>query len=115
MEFAGVFAIIFALSLTVTKAVDFIRNVADKDDTWPKWSWNVAAFVIGLLFCLGWQKNFAADLLSLVPAFQGDSVNDFVGYVISGFVLGGLSGFGHEFLDALSSIATKNRSVTPAR
>jgi hypothetical protein len=109
MEFAGVFAIMSALALTVTKAVDFIRNIADKDDTWPKWSWNVAAVLVGLLFCLGWQKNFAADLLALVPAFEGDKVNDVVGYVISGFVLGGLAGFGHEFLDALSSIATKNR------
>jgi hypothetical protein len=107
MEFAGVIAIIFALSLTVTKVVDLIRNIADKGDIWPKWAWNVAAFAVGVAFCLGWEKSFAQDLLRLVPAFADDTDNlaGFGGYLVSGVILGGLSGFGHEFLDYLSSSA----------
>ena len=109
MEFAAVIAIVFALSLTVTKTVDLIRNLVDKGDTWPKWSWNVAALVVGIGFCLGWEKNFAQDLLRMVPAFAKDTDNlaGFGGYLLSGFILGGLSGFGHELLDYLSSGAKR--------
>lgn len=115
MEFAGVIAIILALSFTVTKVVDLIRNVFDTGDTAPKWVWNVAAMVVALAFCIGWEKNFAADLLRLVPAFAHDTDNlgGVSGYIVSGFVLGGLSGFGHELLDFLSS-AAKGRTVVHA-
>jgi hypothetical protein len=120
MGFAAVLAIVVGLSFTVTKVVDLIRNVADKGDTFPKWVWNVVAFVVGVLLCLGWEKNFAADLMKLVPAFADDldNLQGFTGYLLSGLVLGGFAGFGHELMDNLSSgakakAATANTAPTP--
>jgi hypothetical protein len=115
MEFAAVLAIIVGLSLTVTKVVDTIRNVADKNGTAPKWVWNVAAFTVGVLFCVGWEKNIAGDLLRLVPAFAADADNlkGFWGYLLSGLVLGGFAGFGHELMDNLSAGATAKRGTAP--
>lgn len=108
-DFAVVLGVIGGLSLTVTKVVDLVRNVADKGGTAPKWVWNVVAFVVGTGLCLGWQKDFAADLMRLVPALAGDTdrLSGFGGYLLSGVLLGGLSGFGHELLDALSSSAKR--------
>lgn len=112
-DFALVVASVAALSLTVTKVVDFIRNLVDKTDTWPKWSWNVAALVVGLAFCLGWQINIAESIVQLVPALAGSAhmVDGVSGQVLTGFVVGMGAGFWHELLDALSSIANKNNAT----
>ncbi len=113
--FFAVTAAVAALSLTVTKVVDFFRNLLDKTDTWPKWSWNVASLVIGLALCLGWQINIAASIVALVPALAGSTalVEGVAGQALSGVVVGLGAGFWHELLDSLSSIANKNNaSVT---
>jgi hypothetical protein len=103
-EFAVVLAVIGGLSLTVTKVVDLIRNLVDQNDSAPKWVWNVAAFGVGVAFCLGWEKNLTADLMRLVPALARDTdgLGGVLGQVVSGFMLGGFAGFGHELLDRLS-------------
>ena len=108
--FAVVLAVIVGLSLTVTKVVDFLRNVLDKSDTYPKYVWNIAAFVVAMALCVGWQHSFVSDLFSQVPALSDVNLTGNMGYVLSGLILGGLSGFGHELLDALSGVATTLQS-----
>lgn len=109
--FAIVFAVILGLSLTVTKVVDLLRNAFDKGDTWPKWVWNVVAFVVGVALCVGWQHSFVNDLFSQVPALANVNLTGTLGYLLSGLILGGLSGFGHELMDALSSVANRNNGT----
>ncbi len=110
--FFVVTATVGALSLTVTKVVDFFRNLLDKQDTWPKWSWNVASLLAGLALTVGWQINVAHSIVSLVPALAGSTalVDGLAGEILSGVVVGLGAGFFHELLDALSSIANKNNS-----
>lgn len=108
--FFAVTATVGALSLTVTKVVDFFRNLLDKQDTWPKWSWNAASLGIGLALAVGWQINVAGSIVALVPALAGSTalVDGLAGQILSGAVIGLGAGFFHELLDALSSIANRN-------
>jgi hypothetical protein len=110
MEFAAVLALISGLSLVITKVVDFIRNLPwFKDKFVGSWVWNAVAFVAGIALCVGWNKNFVGDLMRVVPALAGDadSLKGFSGELLSGMLLGGLSGFAHELLDALSGVASR--------
>lgn len=111
--FFVVAATVAALSLTVTKVVDFIRNAFDQTDGWPKWAWNVASLVVGLAFCVGWQINIAQSIVSLVPALSGSTalVDGLAGQILSGAVVGLGAGFWHELLDALSSVANRNNAT----
>lgn len=110
--FAVVFAIILGLSLTVTKVVDFVRNLPFFKGKWiGGWQWNALAFIVGVLLCLGWQHSFVNDLAHQVPALATVNFTGTMGYLLSGLLLGGLSGFGHELLDALSSVANRNNRV----
>lgn len=114
MQFAAVFAVILGLSVTVTKAVDFVRNLPSFKGKWVGgWQWNAVAFVIGVGLCVGFQKDFVGDLMRAVPALapDADKLSGQAGYVLSGVFLGALSGFGHEVLDAFSGLA----SLTHAR
>lgn len=108
--FAGVIASLAALSLLVTKTVDLIRNFIDADGNAPKWLWNVAAFAVGVAYCLGWQVNITATVFGLVPALANSRLDGVAGQILSGIALGGLSGFAHELLDALSGIAERLHS-----
>lgn len=109
-DFAVVLGVVGGLALTITKVVDFIRNLPwFKGKAVGSWVWNAVAFVAGVALCLGWQKNFAGDLMRLVPALAADAdhLGGFSGQLLSGLLLGGLAGFGHELLDALSGIASR--------
>ncbi len=103
-------ALVMALALAVTKVVDLIRNGFDKSGNAPKWVWNVVAFVVGIVFAFGWEKDLTGAAFALVPALANSHVSDFLGRLLTGIVIGGGAGFWHEFLDALSGIA-KRRSV----
>jgi Na+/H+ antiporter NhaD/arsenite permease-like protein len=108
---AEVVGIILGLSLTVTKAVDFIRNLPMfKGKYVGSWIWNAVAFVAGIVLCVGWQHSFINDLAHQVPALTTVNFTGNMGYVLSGLLLGGLSGFFHELLDALSSVANNNNT-----
>lgn len=109
--FAVVLSVIVGLSLTVTKVVDFTRNLPWFKDKWVgSWVWNAEAFVVGIVVCVGWQHSFVNDLFHQVPALSTVNLTGQLGYALSGLILGGLAGAGHELLDALSSIANKNNS-----
>lgn len=109
--FAAVFAVILGLSFTVTKVVDLIRNLPwFKGKAVGSWVWNATAFLVGIALCVGWQHSFANDLLHQVPALSTVNLTGNMGYALSGLILGGLSGFGHELLDALSSVANRNNA-----
>jgi hypothetical protein len=104
--FAVVLAVILGLSLTVTKAVDFTRNLPwFKNQAVGSWIWNALAFVYGLALCVGWQHSFVNDLFAQVPALANVNLGDQAGYVLSGLIIGGGAGAFHEVLDALSGIA----------
>jgi hypothetical protein len=110
--FAVLLGTLGALSLTVTKIVDFARNAFDKEDTFPYWTWNVVALAVGLAFALGWQLNLAGQAAALVPALAGTGrLDGIAGQVLTGLLIGGGSGFFHELLDALSGVAAKNRAT----
>lgn len=112
-EFGTLLLTIGALSLTVTKVVDLIRNLIDAQATYPKWIWNVAALVVGLAFALGWEVNVAAQIVVLIPALAGEAsrVAGVSGQILTGFIIGMSAGFWHELLSALSSIQTKNEAA----
>jgi hypothetical protein len=102
----AVLGTIGALGLTVTKCVDLIRNLIDKQDTYPKYVWNIVALVVGLAFALGWQLNIAGSITALIPALKNASISGTAGQVLTGVIIGGSAGFFHELLDALSGVAT---------
>src|SRR6185369_899877 len=104
--FAAVVAVILGLALTTTKVTDFLRNVLDKSDTYPKYVWNIVAFLVGIALCVGWQHSFVNDLFHQVPALSDVNLSGTAGYVLSGLIVGGGAGFFHEVLDALSGVAT---------
>lgn len=102
--FAALIASITILSLVVTKTIDFIRNSIDKEGTKPKSWWNIAAVVIGLAYCLGWQIDITSSMAQLVPALasQSDRLMGVPGQVLSGLIIGSLSGPFHQILENLS-------------
>jgi hypothetical protein len=115
-EFGTVLLAIAAMSLTVTKVVDFFRNVFDRSGALKgSWVWNAVALGVGLAFALGWQLNVAEALVGLVPALASHTgmVSGVSGQVLTGFVVGLGAGFWHELLDALSSIANRNNAAVP--
>ena len=109
-----VFVLLLAYGAVVTKSTDFVRNVLDTNDTYPKWVWNVAAFAIAVGYAVGWQLDASAAILSLVPAFKNsaEALTGFPGQVLTGLAAFGAAGFLHEAFDALSGIASRSRATT---
>ena len=111
---AIVLAALLAVGAVVTKTVDTVRNVVDKDDSLPKATWNIAAFVIGVGYCVGFQVDLSGAILSLVPALadHSDKLTGVSGQVFTGLLAGGAAGFAHELFDALSSVAKRSAPTT---
>jgi hypothetical protein len=104
--FAAFLIAVGPLAIGVTKAVDLIRNVADKNDTWPKWSWNVAAFVLGAGVAVGWGYNLVAAVAHQIPALSTSSSLDGVaGQLLTGVAIGAVASYWHERMDIASSAA----------
>lgn len=92
--------VFLAASATVTKFVDFIRNLLDKSGRAPGWVWNVVAGAAGC--AIAYQGG-----LNLLPAQQ-------YGQILTGLAIGaGASGF-HEIFDLFSSKAKEAKSVSVA-
>jgi len=116
-EFGLSLAAVGALSLTVTKVVDFIRNLPWFKDKWlGSWVWNAVALIVGLALCLGWQISIAGPLVALVPALaqHASSFTGVAGQILTGLVIGGGAGFFHDLLHALSAVASRNDSIAEA-
>lgn len=107
--FFAVLASFAVVALLVTKSVDTIRNLIDKDDSMPKVTWNVVAFAVGVAYCVGWQVDLSASAIALVPALaaHADRLHGITGQVLTGLLAGGFAGFWHEALDALSGVASR--------
>jgi len=110
-EFFAVLATLTALSLMVTKGVDFLRNMLDEGDSYPKYVWNAAAFGVGIAYCVGWQVDVSASVIALVPALaeQSSRLEGVAGQVLTGLIIGGFAGFFHELLDALHGVARRGQ------
>lgn len=94
------------LSVAVTKAVDFLRNLVDGDDSLPKVTWNVVAFAVGVGLAVGWQFNLMVPLIQAVPALAHTTrLTGVAGQVLTGLAIGGMAGFWHEKLDSWSASA----------
>jgi hypothetical protein len=99
------------LAILITKTVDTIRNALDKAGTWPKVVWNLAAFALGVAYCLAFGVNLAGliDFRGEVSSMlQGTG-----GEVLTGLAIGATASFWHEHMDATSSKATANRAAVP--
>jgi hypothetical protein len=107
-----VFVLLVAYGAVVTKSTDFVRNVLDPDDSFPKWLWNVVPLVIAVGYAVGWQLDASAAILALGPAFKNsaEALTGFPGQVLTGLAAFGAAGFLHEAFDALSGVA-KRRSA----
>ena len=114
-QVVGIFAAFLVtagpLAVGVTKAVDLIRNVADKNDTMPKFTWNVAAFVLGIGLCIGWGYNLAAALAEAIPKLTGSgALTGTSGELLTGIAVGAMASFWHE---PLSGWGAKAGPVAP--
>jgi hypothetical protein len=89
----------------VTKAVDLLRNLLDKDGTWPKWIWNAVAFGLGMAVALVWKIN-------LLDNFGAHGINGFSGQLMTGLAIAGSASGYHELFDTLSSQAKKAKAAT---
>lgn len=99
-------AVVFGpLAVADTKLVDSVRNVLDKDDSWPKVTWNILAFVLGLAVCLLWELNVVEALVTQVPALSGVDLSGVPGQVLTGLGVGGFASYWHERMDLASSRA----------
>ena len=83
-------------SFGVTTATDMVRNLFDKADTAPKWTWNVVSGVIAILIPFVFNVE-AAD----VPAALRFGVEGVGLQLWTGLMLWGGSKFGHELMDRL--------------
>jgi hypothetical protein len=104
---------LLAMGAGVTKLVDTIRNSKVLGATPPKFTWNVVAFGIGIIWCLGWQVEVTSQLAAFVPALA-DHASRFTGVagqVFTGVLVGALGGGWHEFFDLMSSVAKRTSTV----
>jgi len=95
-----VVALAAALSLSITKAIDTVRNAVDPTGVMvPKVVWNVLAIVLAVGGCLIWSVN-AFEALGASGELQSTA-----GEVLTGFTLMGGAGLFHELMDLFSSKA----------
>jgi hypothetical protein len=100
------------LGLTVTKVVDFVRNLlGDAQANVPKWVWNVLAFVVGIIIALAFEINLIAPVVAAIPALKDWSPDSTLAMVLSGIGLGAVGSGWHEKLDQWSSNAKANKPV----
>ena len=92
------------LATVVTKLVDLVRK-ADRNDTAAKGWWIVLPMAIGVGIAVVWQVNIFSELgLPSQTRLQG-----WMGWVLTGVMVGALGSGWHEAFDALSSAAKSAR------
>lgn len=93
----GDFVTITVAAAVVTKLVDMVRNFVDKDDSLPKYLWNVLAFALGVVGAFAFQIEPAQVPEGLRFEITGGALQLFTGLVVGAWA----SGL-HELLDFLS-------------
>jgi hypothetical protein len=97
------------LAVTVTKVVDFVRNLMGKSEAnVPKWVWNLLAMVLGVIVALGFEINLIAPVAAAIPALKDWSPDSTMAEILSGLAIGSMAGFWHEKMDEWSAIAKAN-------
>lgn len=89
--------------MAVTKVTDFIRNLFDKNDSLPKWVWNVVPLGLGVATALLYELNYSDLIPNLPPKLQG--LEGVSGQIVTGLALGAVASFWHELMDYWSSSA----------
>jgi len=98
-----VVAVATVFGAIVTKLVDMLRNIFDTGaPNFPKWTWNVVAFGLGIGMAMVWEINMLDNYSAEDARVQG-----FVGQALTGIAIGGVSSGYHEFFDVLSSTAKR--------
>lgn len=101
------------LAIGVQKALQVVRDLVNPSGSWPSWLWVAAAFVAGVLLCVGWQLNLASTLEHGIPALAGDTHLDGVaGQVLTGLGIGAMAGVWHDKLAVWSSREAANNAQT---
>jgi len=110
-ELAGGEALIAAstaFALTITKLVDFVRNlVPKKHQESLKWLWGGGALVLGVVVAGVFEINVFADV-------SNSGTERFLGTVLTGLGMGATGSAWHEVLDAFSSSARRSKPRTAA-
>lgn len=112
VDFTAFLVAVGPLALGITKLVDLIRNVADKNDTLPKWVWNVVPIVLGIGYALVTATNFVNLVSGLNPNVT-EHLGNVWGQIVTGVALGGVAAFWHEHLDATSMRASAYAAQVP--
>lgn len=99
------------LAIADTKLVDLVRNALDKGDTWPKWTWNLLAFGLGLAVCILFELNVIEPLVQMIPRLAGTDVTGVAGQIVTGLGVGGFASYWHERMDLASSRADGTASA----
>lgn len=102
-----------ALPIIVTKVTDMIRNALDTkrpDGTsrFPKVTWNVVPFLVGVAITLVYQLDYHDLIQGLPPGLQ--HLTGVGGQIITGLGLGAVASGWHELFDSLSSFAKAKRA-----
>lgn len=97
-DFTAFLILAVPVAVGITKFVDLVRNAVDTNDTAPKVVWNILAFAAGIALCIGWSVNFTA-----AAGLQQSALSGIGGQILTGVVLGGMSSFWHEAMDAWSA------------
>jgi hypothetical protein len=92
-------------AIVVTKAVDTVRNGVDANDSLPKVTWNILAFVFGVVLALAFQFNMIQPVLDAIPALKtgAEHLTGVWGQVLTGLGIGAVASGWHEKFAQLSN------------
>lgn len=92
------------LGVTVTKVVDFVRNLLGAAETnVPKWVWSLLALVVGVVIALGFEVNLIAPIAAAIPGLKDWNPSSTMAEIITGLAIGAMGSFWHEKLSAWSA------------
>ena len=100
-------------AMGITKIVDIVRGVLDKEDKWPGWVWIVVALIVAIGLSLAFQINIVGGFFKELPAFaNSDALDGVWGQVLTGLGLAGASSYWHHRM-ALAHAETEQAAPSP--
>jgi hypothetical protein len=89
------------LGVTVTKVVDFVRNLLGAaEPNVPKWVWSALALVV---IALSFEINLIDPIAAAIPGLNGWSPSSTAAEIVTGLAIGAMGSFWHEKLSAWSA------------